>query len=79
MKGILEFDLNDLDDVMAHKRAVLALDMALALYEIESYLRGQTKHGDHLTHEAWEALDTARKRFYEIMNERSLNLDDLVN
>ena len=34
MKGILEFDLNDLDDVMAHKRAVLALDMALALYEI---------------------------------------------
>jgi len=79
MKGILEFNLNDLDDVKAHKRAVLALDMALALWDIESYLRGETKHGDHLTQEAWNALDKARTKFYEIINERSLSLDDLVD
>ncbi len=33
-KGILEFDLNDADDNMAHKRAVKSLDMALALWDI---------------------------------------------
>lgn len=78
MKGILEFDLNDLDDVMAHKRAVLALDMALALYDIDSYLRGQLKHGE-LSDEAWGALDKVRERFYDVLRERSLSLDDLVN
>lgn len=78
MKGILEFDLNDLDDVIAHKRAVLALDMALALYDIDSYLRGQLKHGA-LSDEAWSALDKVRERFYDVLRERSLSLDDLVN
>ena len=33
-KGILEFDLNEPDDIMAHKRAVKASDMASALWDI---------------------------------------------
>lgn len=34
MKGILEFDLNDLDDRLAHERAVKATDMALVLWHL---------------------------------------------
>lgn len=34
MKGILEFDLNDLDDRLAHERAVKSLDMALVLWHL---------------------------------------------
>jgi len=34
MKGILEYDLNDLDDRLAHERAVKSLDMALVLWEL---------------------------------------------
>ena len=34
MKAILKFDLEDPDDMMAHKRCVKAKDMAIALYEI---------------------------------------------
>ena len=33
-KAILEFDLNDSDDVMAHMRAVKSLDMASVLWEM---------------------------------------------
>lgn len=38
MKAILEFDLNDADDVEAHLRCVKSLDMALALDGIWSYI-----------------------------------------
>jgi len=34
MKAILEFDLNEMDDSMAHKRCAKATDMAIALWEI---------------------------------------------
>jgi len=34
MKGILEFDLNDFDDKMAHLRATQSTQMALALWNI---------------------------------------------
>jgi hypothetical protein len=39
MKGILEFDLNDFDDSLNHKRAVKSDDMALCLWDISSKLR----------------------------------------
>jgi hypothetical protein len=34
MKAILEFDMNEPDDIMAHNRATQSLDMALALQGI---------------------------------------------
>ena len=34
MKAILEYNLDDADDKMAHLRAVKSLDMAMALWEI---------------------------------------------
>ena len=34
MKAILEFNMDEFDDVMAHKRAVMSTDMALAIWEI---------------------------------------------
>ena len=33
-KAKIEYDLNDRDDLFAHKRAVKSLDMALVLWEI---------------------------------------------
>ena len=38
MKAILEFDLNDQDDVEAHLRCVKSIDMVLALDRIKSYI-----------------------------------------
>ena len=46
MKAILEFDLWDPDDKEAHLRCVKALDMALALDEIKSYICNRYNESD---------------------------------
>lgn len=79
MKAILEFDLNIPDDIAAHKRAVKALDMAIALYDIEQYLRTQTKYApDSMPKEVYNALDEVRDKFYEILNDRNIDIDEIL-
>jgi hypothetical protein len=78
MKATLEFDLNEQEDVTAHKRAVKALDMAVALWDIDQYLRTQVKYNEALSQEAHDAFESAREKFYEILNERNINIDDIL-
>ncbi len=78
-KGILEFDLNDPDDVTAHKRAVIALDLCFALFDIEQHLRTQTKYNENLTQEAHDALYKVREEYYSILSKHDISLDDLIN
>lgn len=78
MKAILEFDLNDSDDIQAHLRCVKALDLVLFILKIEGELRGKLKHGN-LTDCQYEALDKFRDEFYEEMNQRGINIDELVS
>ena len=79
-KAILEFDLNEPDDVEAHKRAIKALDIMLALWEFEKYLRGQLKYNEEgLTSEQYDVLDKARSKFYEILNDKNISFDELLS
>ena len=78
-KAILEFDLNEPDDVEAHKRAIKSIDMMLALWDIEKYLRAQTKYNENLTQEAWDALEEVRKEFYNILNKYNISFDELLS
>jgi len=79
MKAILEFDLNETNDISAHKRAVKALDMAIALWDIEQYLRSQTKYApDSMPQEAYDALEKAREKFYEILNDHNIGMDEIL-
>ena len=78
-KAIIEFDLNDPDDNMAHMRAVKSLDMALVLWEI-AY---NTKKGMHNDIEfnkldAYDAVDKVFQIFWDQMNEHGINLDQLI-
>jgi hypothetical protein len=77
MKAILEFDLNDNEDQVAHMRAIKALDMALTLWDIDQYLRGQIKHG-LIDDSAHKALSTTRDTLYSLMNNRNVDLDELL-
>ena len=78
-KAILEFDLNEPEDVVSHKRAVKALDLCLALWDIDQYLRAQTKYApDSMPEEVYEALVKAREEIHEIMDEHSISLDELL-
>jgi hypothetical protein len=78
MKAILEFDLNDPDDIQAHLRCVKSLDLVLFILKIEGELRGKLKHGN-LTDCQYETLDKFRDEFYQEMNQSGINLDELVS
>lgn len=72
MKAVLEFDLNESDDVTAHKRCVKALDLSLALWDIDQYLRSESKYKDN------EMAQEIREKVSEIMGEYGLVFDDLI-
>lgn len=79
MKAILEFDLDNPDDQSAHMRAVQALDMAICLWDIDQYLRAQTKYApDSMPEDVYVALSEAREKFYQILNERGIDLDKIL-
>jgi hypothetical protein len=79
MKAILKFDLNDNEDQVAHMRAVKALDMALTLWDMEQYLRSETKHApDSINPEVYEKLQDVRLKLGEIMSKHSIDIDELL-
>lgn len=79
-KAILEYDLNDSDDEMAHLRAIKSLDMALVLWEL-TYNTKKSIHNQIEFQEIkdpYEAVDKVFEKLWEEMNERGINLDQLV-
>jgi hypothetical protein len=80
MKAKLIFDLEDRFDEEAHLRAVKSLDLAMVIYDMDQYLRSQTKYApDSMSSEVYDALEAARDKLHEIMSERSIDLDKLVS
>jgi hypothetical protein len=77
-KAILEFDLNETEDRNEHERMLKSLDLCLALWDMDQYLRSQTKYNESLTQEQWDILDETRTKLYEIMNAKAISLDDLL-
>ena len=78
MRAILEFDLDKEEDVVRHKTCVQAAELVYALWDIDQYLRKETKYNESLTEGAYEALGKARDEFCNILNKRGINLDELV-
>jgi len=78
MKAILEFDLDEGQDKMAHLRCVKALNMAIVLWNMDQYLRGLIKYGE-LDDAIHKTLEDTRGKLREIMSENSIDLDELIN
>ena len=78
MKGTLEFNLDDSDDMQAYMRAVKSTKLAITLWEMDQYLRSQTKYGE-LNDDAYKALQDARDKLREIMSDNSIDLDELMS
>ena len=68
MKAKLEFNLEDLDDVMAHLRCVKSLDMALTLFKIQGIIRDKWGFGTY----------EIQKQINEAFEEYDINLEDLI-
>jgi hypothetical protein len=78
-KAKVIFDLNDPDDIMAHKRFMQSTDMALAMWEFKNTLWRKLKHvPDDMPDDEYKAIQSIQKEFLEILEEYNLNLDNLV-
>lgn len=73
MKGTLEYDLNNIDDVMAMNKAMKATDMALFIWELKHNFWRKWKHDDKDFN-----LDTYREALHELLEEHNINIDELT-
>jgi len=79
MKAILEFNLDEFDDEIAHNRCVKALDMALILWELQyNTKRDIEREFETNKCDRYEALDLIFKRFYDLLEEHNVNPDKLI-
>ena len=74
MKGILEFDLSDLDDTRAFKRANAANDMYSVLFQFSETLREHVKHAEG---EEIAVVDNWRVSLQELLEDHGIILEDL--
>ena len=76
----LTYDLNDPDDIMAHLRAVKSLDLALVLWElIHNSKKKMEWEIEQNKLDGYDTLDKMYERIYELMEERGIKIDELVN
>ena len=78
MKGILEFDLDNPDDKMAHMRCVKATDMALMLWDIKQKIRSKLKYSEDLSEDELHQWEVMQDEFYSIADDCGINLDELI-
>ena len=79
MRAILKFDLDDHDDRKNHLRAVTALDAFLTLHDLALRFRELEKYdSEHVSEDGKVDIDYIRTEFYRILEDRNINLDELV-
>lgn len=75
MKITYEFDtMSENFDRYEYRRISKALDMALALYDIDSKIRGWIKYDERDT----IPIDEITDMFVGVLDNRMINLDDLL-
>lgn len=78
-KAILEFDLTDSDDRMEHLRALKSLDMALALNKIAYNTKsGIENEIEFKKLSAYDAVDRVFQIIWDEMNDRGINMNELI-
>lgn len=79
-KAILEYDLNDPDDSMAHRRAVKSTDMAIVLFEIENNLHRRIEMGIDVEQykTPYEVSVAYREAIIDLLIEQGINTEELI-
>lgn len=79
MKGILEFDLNNIDDVIKFKRYNKSDDMAYMLFDLLSNLRKNLMFSlENKDLDKYETLEMVFEKISELANEHNINLDEII-
>lgn len=78
-KAILEYDLNDPDDIMAHLRAVKSTDMALTFWEIlYNTKKGIEWQIEEKKLDGYEVLDLVYQKMWDSLDEHGIKIDELI-
>jgi viroplasmin and RNaseH domain-containing protein len=83
-QATITFDLNDSDEQMAHMRAVKSLDVCLALWEImyntkkKIYSQVEMLPDEVTKEDIYNIVDMMYQRYWEILKDKCVELDDLV-
>lgn len=79
-KAILEFDLNEPDDIQEHRRVIKSLDLALAIWDIvHNTKKGLEWSLDEKEVDKYETLEMVYDRIHEILNQYHIDIDDLIS
>lgn len=85
MKAVLEFDLDNKDDKMAHLRAIKSLDMTCVLFELTHNLKSKLENNIDNAEEledrqmsSMEVLDIIFDEINRLMESNNVNLDELI-
>jgi len=76
MKATLEFDLDNVDDKMAHQRCVKSLDMALVLWEIKHNLERNIYDKEDECYN--NGVSDCIQKIVSLMDEHGIHIDDLT-
>lgn len=75
MKAILEFNLTDPDDNVAHLRCIKSTDMAIALWQI----RMLRKELEWMEDTKELTTENVMSKIFEILDDHNVNTDELTN
>jgi hypothetical protein len=78
MKAKLEFDLDELDDRIAHLRCVKSTDMALVLWEMSLNMRKRVTSEQDETDDFYRGVDAVFERYNELMLEYNIDPEELI-
>jgi SOS response regulatory protein OraA/RecX len=82
MKATIEFNLDDYDDIIKFKRYNKADDMAFALFEFMFNSKKEIEHrldaDENNTISQYDVLDMVYKKMWELLDERNIDLDEIV-
>lgn len=83
MKAILEFNLDESEDIMSHLRCTKSTDLALALWEIQNNMKHLIE--THLDDDGssvdkqYELLDKVQEFINVTLEAHGIIIDDLIN
>lgn len=81
MKAILEFDLDNHDDVMAHKRCIKAVDMAIVLFEFLHNSKRKIQielDNKNLGATPKDVLAICFAEFLDLLDNNNINIDEII-
>jgi len=76
MEATIKFDLSG-DDKYDFDIMMIAQKMSSVIWDLNEWIRNECKYKE-LTEETYTAYDNVREKLFELMDDNSISMDDLV-